>query len=492
MLDTTFVSWKNQCLDDVECCDKAQDGQTTCSVSQELTPSATTPLELAHGCATTSRANDDPMSLSLVPTRSRYCLTGEDQAAATGSSYAEAPLVDGDGLRKSVVEQSQLRLSRRESPLVGLIDNNNSVPVRDHVPPHITYSDDKTMTMEGQTSIDSVTARKASSHDVAQSITDSRHEATAENNDQSRSTSPDCSSVGTSSLGSDISFGGSHSFRLRTPHSNFSRDLDVMADSNTHRKRNPSAKQKAEKTKRVNTSKSDALTTLPCCLRPFHPGAGSPNDICTMILARLKRRDPNDALLLTRIFYAIGSPESFQQLKDACQLVRKRHVMSVPAVDSSEAQSPRGLGPKAIRALDKLDIEASVESILRRGYLANLRGDRNGRQIQYRIQNSSKRSRSSRPGNVRFRLQKANRGAGRVSVRVFDDLLKDAYPELRLVAKSDQDYKKKAESLHQRLSNGRHWLALEEKFSPGILAVVPTGDTVGFSNSLHVNPHSLT
>ena len=122
--------------------------------------------------------------------------------------------------------------------------------------------------------------------------------------------------------------------------------------------------------------------------------------------------------------------------------------MSVPAADSSEAQPPQGLGPKAIRALDKLDTKASVGSILRRGYLANLCSDRNSRQIQYRIQDSSKRSRSSRPGNVKFRLQKANRGGGRVSVRVFNDLLKDAYPELRLVAKSDQDYKKKAESLH--------------------------------------------
>ena len=475
MLDTTIVSWKNQCLDDAECCDKARDGQTTCSVSQELARSATTPPELVHGRAT-SRANDDRMSLSLAPTRSRYGLTGEDEAAATSSSYAEAPLVDGDGLRKSVVE-------RRESPLVGLIDNN-SVPVRDHVPPHITYSDDKTkMALEGQTSIDSLTAKRASSDDMAQSITDSRHEATSENNDQSRPTSPDCSGMGTSSL-SDISFGRSHS--------NISRDLDIMADSNKHRKRKPPAKRIPEKTKRVNTSKSDALTALPCCLRPFHPSAGSPNDVYPMILARLKKGDPSDALLLTRIFYAIGSPESFQQLKDACQLVRKRHVMSIPAVDSSEAQSPQGLGPKAIRALDKLDREPSVESILRRGYLANLRSDRNRRQIEYRIQNSSKRSRIAGPCNVKFRPQKANRGAGRVSVRVINDLLEDAYPELRLLDKPDQVYKKKAASLHQRISNGRHWLALEEKYSPGILAIVPTGDTVGISNSEHVNPHSLT
>jgi hypothetical protein len=435
VLDTTFVSWKNQCLDDAECFDKIRDEQTTCSVSQELTPSATTPL----------------------------------------------------------VERSQLRLSRRESPLEGLIDNNNnSVPVRDDVPPHITYSDDKTrMTMEGQTSIDSVTARNASDDDMAQSITDSKHEGTAENNDQSRS-SPDFSSVGTSSLGSDISFGGSHSFRLQTPRSSRSRDLNVTADSNTHRKGNPSAKQTPENTKRANTSKSNALTTLPSCLRPFHPGARSPNDIYTMILARLKRRDRDLALLLTRIFYAIGSPESFQQLKDACQLVRKRHAMSVHAADSSETQPPQSLGPKVIRALDKLDIEASVESILRRGYLASLRGDRNSRQIQYRIRDSSKRSRRSRPGNAKFRLQKASGGAERASVRVIDDLLKDAYPELRLVAETDQNYQKKAASLHQKLSQGRHWLALEEKFSPGILAVVPTGEIVGFGNSGYVNPHSLT
>ena len=233
------------------------------------------------------------MSLSLALTRSRYGLTGEDEATATSSSYVEAPLVDGDGLRKSVVE-------RRESPLVGL--NDNSVSVRDHVPPHITYSDDKTkMAMEGQTSIDSVTAKRASSDDMAQSIMDSRHEATLEDNDQSRPTSLDCSGVGTSSQ-SDISFGRSHL--------NISRDLDIMADPNKTRKRNL-AKRILEKTRRVNTSKSNALTALPCCLRPFHPSAGSPNDVYPIILTRLKKRDPSDVLLLTRIFYAIGSLESF-------------------------------------------------------------------------------------------------------------------------------------------------------------------------------------
>ena len=68
-------------------------------------------------------------------------------------------------------------------------------------------------------------------------------------------------------------------------------------------------------------------------------------------------------------------------------------------------------------------------------------------------------------------------------MQAINDLLKEAYPELGLVAKSDPEHKKISESLYQRLSNGRHWLVLEESYSPGILAVVPTGDSVGFFNT---------
>jgi hypothetical protein len=126
------------------------------------------------------------------------------------------------------------------------------------------------------------------------------------------------------------------------------------------------------------------VTTLPRCLKSFPQDLVRPEEIYTEITARLKVDDSALTVMLTRVFYAIGSPESFRQLKVACTVVRKRHGLSVPADDGTGPQSPQALGSKALRALDKLDVEASVQSNLRRDYLANLVRDRGHRQNHHR------------------------------------------------------------------------------------------------------------
>ena len=65
-------------------------------------------------------------------------------------------------------------------------------------------------------------------------------------------------------------------------------------------------------------------------------------------------------------------------------------------------------------------------------------------------------------------------------------LMAEAYPNLeqpsRLRNSSGTEYKKKYKSLKNMLGSGRNWDLMQQKFSPGILALIPTGGEYGIQN----------
>jgi hypothetical protein len=79
------------------------------------------------------------------------------------------------------------------------------------------------------------------------------------------------------------------------------------------------------------------------------------------------------------------------------------------------------------------------------------------------------------PGHKDDRIE----GYGRISSMVLSSLMAEAYPELerpsRMRNASCTECKKKYKSLQNMLSAGRNWHLMQRQFSPGILALIPTG-----------------
>jgi hypothetical protein len=78
-------------------------------------------------------------------------------------------------------------------------------------------------------------------------------------------------------------------------------------------------------------------------------------------------------------------------------------------------------------------------------------------------------------------------GYGRASSLALADLMAQAHPKLKPLTRNrgrmDDEYQRRLKSLTNRISSGRNWHLIQQKFSPGILALVPTGGDYRILNS---------
>ena len=184
---------------------------------------------------------------------------------------------------------------------------------------------------------------------------------------------------------------------------------------------------------------------------------------------------------LTRLFYGIASPAAFDQLRETCTSLRQRKDLPIP-------QSSNDLFQTA-RALDGLDVHVSVASILRRYHLVTLKAHRQaleeGRQRAAPIRTRKALKRFTLDSNVVD--AEAVTGFIRADSQALTKMMNKAYPHLqptrRIRVGGQDEYQKKLGALKERLRSGRSWHSLQERFTPSILALVPTGGKFKINDS---------
>ncbi|KAI9710430.1 MAG: hypothetical protein M1828_002160 [Chrysothrix sp. TS-e1954] len=204
--------------------------------------------------------------------------------------------------------------------------------------------------------------------------------------------------------------------------------------------------------------------------RDFH----QPTDIYDVFYDRSPTADPASVWLLTRLFFAIGSPAAFAQLRETCMTLRQsQELPKIPTVQSLRHK---------LQALDHLDVHFVAASILRRYYLVSLKSHRK------ELQNELHNFRSSRKRNARQRSaydqvdeQPASSLAfNRADSQALTKMMREGYPDLQPTRASRQtgsnEYQTRLSALKERLRCGRNWESLQEAFAPPILLLVPTRD----------------
>ncbi|EON65747.1 hypothetical protein W97_04986 [Coniosporium apollinis CBS 100218] len=195
-------------------------------------------------------------------------------------------------------------------------------------------------------------------------------------------------------------------------------------------------------------------------------------EVYQTFVKRSNSEDENGLWLLTRLFFAIASPDAFFQLRDACSSVRRKADVTVPQHINTVAQT--------VEALDSLETAASTNAILRRYHLTRLVEHRNERENQHRIERPERVIRSL------SKTVKQQEGFGRASSMALADIMAEAYPGLKQPSKQrtapNAEYQRRYKILKNRLCSGRNWDLMQQRFSPGILALVPTGGDYGIQN----------
>lgn len=193
-----------------------------------------------------------------------------------------------------------------------------------------------------------------------------------------------------------------------------------------------------------------------------------------IFVSRSNSEDEKVLWLLTRLFFAIASPDAFYQLRDACAMVRERKKLAITQNANIITQ--------IMQVFDKLESTFFAQSIIRRYHLIRL--------VKHRIEREKKHI-GQRPERATRRLKHVDDSIGpenqtaicherydRTSSMTLADLLTETYFDIkqssRFRAASGTEYSRKHKSLKNRLNSGRNWHLMKQRFSAGILALVPT------------------
>jgi hypothetical protein len=135
--------------------------------------------------------------------------------------------------------------------------------------------------------------------------------------------------------------------------------------------------------------------------------------------------------------------------------------------------------------LDQLDAATSISSTLRRFHLTRLLDHRISLENGHKNARPNMRKCRYAPEGLNGLLGKGETSNGdtksvRADTKALADLMAESYPRLKRPtrdehASTDTDYQDKLKKLQNRLSCARNWYALQQRFSPGILALVPCG-----------------
>ncbi|KAI4093426.1 MAG: hypothetical protein LQ339_007680 [Xanthoria mediterranea] len=211
--------------------------------------------------------------------------------------------------------------------------------------------------------------------------------------------------------------------------------------------------------------------------KDFH----QPEEIYRIFSERYSTDDPATIWLLTRLFFGTGSPNSFDQLSKICITLRQNQNLPTPQTTYSLRQ--------VIQALDSLDVQLSVASVLRRYFLVSLKTHR------MKLEEEHQHSPSVRTRKVPKRLATVSENGQSQTVSTFDradtqalsKMMEEAYPDLQLTRRirggAVDEYQRKLAALKERIRSGRNWKTLEEKFGPSILLLIPSKDEYNIRDS---------
>lgn len=160
---------------------------------------------------------------------------------------------------------------------------------------------------------------------------------------------------------------------------------------------------------------------------------------------RKAKVDPEDVALVLGLLDGIGNPETIDELKRACSAAR---------TPGSYATSDADIvcSVKAVRELE--DEQKRIPMLYRYHWL---------KIVQWR----------DRKIDAQLEQGRARKTATTLALT---ELMKLMHPEIE---RTDHRYKQKYQELIQRTSRARHWLELQDRFTIGILAVIPSANFLG-------------
>ena len=244
----------------------------------------------------------------------------------------------------------------------------------------------------------------------------------------------------------------------------------VTNSSSPSKRQKPTASQDHVEAKKAVVSSLRESTFIP---KDFH----QPSRIYEVFLDRCSATDDASISILTRLFFVIGSPMVFHQLREMFLALRENS--GLPMIEDTKNLR------QTVGALDNLDTRISATTALRRIFLASLKAHRLELEKNHREGQSHRRRKSSRhpQKDIARPESKTDQVFDRADAQALRSMMVEAYPDLQPTSSSGRigrdEYQRKLAALKERLRSGRNWELMQKEFGPSILLLVPTNSAYG-------------
>ncbi|KAJ9664308.1 hypothetical protein H2201_005300 [Coniosporium apollinis] len=174
-----------------------------------------------------------------------------------------------------------------------------------------------------------------------------------------------------------------------------------------------------------------------------------PIDVYQFLSLRTQGESESNVAFLTRLFFAIGSPDALCQLRDILAVIREQGFSALPRSSDTMAET--------MQALDRLDVSAAMSAVMH-WIRAILWGTYQRPETPFQAHSFPCLGRPD----------------------------EEAYPDLFCLEaegrKKEGAFTQKRTSLKNRLECGGNWHAMRERLSSGMLALVPIGGRFSIQN----------
>ena len=201
--------------------------------------------------------------------------------------------------------------------------------------------------------------------------------------------------------------------------------------------------------------------------QPAVPSISSPVEPGDPFSRKRRKQGHGSTQHLDNLYFGTGSSDSIRQLRDIVTTTRGSNSWTLSQRPSNIAET--------LHVLDTLDDFQQAALFVRRTYLLKLW------KLRKELMDNAM---NQRPAEIQPVL-----AVGKLESNVLDHLMAEAYPDIAQRPREAGDVRKwrklnevKRKSLKNRFQAAKNWNALSERFSPGILALVPSGGEFHIQN----------
>jgi hypothetical protein len=221
----------------------------------------------------------------------------------------------------------------------------------------------------------------------------------------------------------------------------------------------------------------DDIRSLVRQIRPKIQSSINVGQMVHSLTERIGQQTAERTSFFIHLLFAVAHPTSIRQLRDVLEAFKSR--------DDLQTLRPSDTIAGVVQRLDLLDVDTTRNALLRRFYLLRLFDLRDTLRTEIKEKRAPRGRERRAKRNSSSIVAPGDSESGKVASAVLSEMMKLAYPSIERPKTRGIDpgnYWQMHKSLQNRLFASHNWHLMRQKFTVGVIALVPTGGQFNIHN----------